>query len=120
LTSTIAILVVLHKIALETNYWTAVNFAFHIISIVVYFLILVGISIFPGYWPQGYGLIQHLFTTVSFWFALPMAFVICLLPDFVAKFVRRTWQPLKWQILQEQRKQDDKIVELPEITPAHD
>jgi len=120
LTSTIAILVVLHKIALETNYWTVVNIFFHLLSLALYFLILVGISIFPTYWPQGYGLIQHLFTTASFWFALPMAFVICLLPDFVAKFVRRNWQPLKWQILQEQRKQEIKTMELPEITPAND
>ncbi|KAJ1500168.1 hypothetical protein HMI54_011060, partial [Coelomomyces lativittatus] len=34
--------------------------------------------------------------------------------------VRRTWKPLKWQILQEQKIEEDKIVDLPEITPREE
>jgi len=116
---TAAILVVLHKIALETNSWTWVNHFFHWLSIVAYFITLIYVSFDAVNWPQGYGTIQHLIVTPTWYLFIFLVFWACLLPDIIVKYVKRQYFPEDWQILQERYRKNlvsnMEIMELPEM-----
>mmetsp|Transcript_6396 Transcript_6396/g.8898 ORF Transcript_6396/g.8898 Transcript_6396/m.8898 type:complete len:1206 (+) Transcript_6396:189-3806(+) len=113
--ATIGIFVVLAKIAWETKYWTWVNFAFEVLSLLVYFLVLLVISSLPSSWPDGYWMFFRLFSTPSWYLTILVGFFIALVPDIVYKVVQREYFPEKWQILQDifMTKKTDNPVELP-------
>jgi len=93
-----AIITVLMKIALEVNYWTN----FHLIglglSLLSYVLVLTAEDYFIS--SQEF-IVGRMLRMPDFWFFLLLIPCICLLPDLIYKYIRRTYYPEDWQILQE-------------------
>lgn len=104
LAATMVVLVVLLKIALSIHYWTGVLIGFQIGSFAVYIILEVLISSFPAYWPKGYFEAYTIVQVPSFWFALLLGVVFCLLPDWSFKCIRMNYFPENWHILRERER----------------
>lgn len=84
-TSTMAFLVVLFKMALETGYWTIGNQLAHWLSLLVYIILVVILTNMPSYWPPFYYALQKAASSPNFWLVIVIVFFICLIPDIVFK-----------------------------------
>jgi magnesium-transporting ATPase (P-type) len=84
-TSTMAFLVVLNKMALETGYWTIGNHLAYWGSLLVYILLVIILSNMLSSWPSFYYVLQKVVPSANFWLVIVIVFFICLLPDILLK-----------------------------------
>jgi len=100
---TFAVVIVLLRLAIETKYWvTPVHLAIEG-SIFLYFLILTIQSLMYKLFPDEYYVFEFTASTSVFYLMLVLIIVSSLILDIVYKFVQRTYYPLNWHILQEQK-----------------
>ena len=81
--STLAIVIVNCRMAIETRYWTLLTHIGIWGSIVAYFLCLLFYCALPGY--TMYWIIYFILSSPSFYFILVLVTVVALLPNFVGK-----------------------------------
>eukprot|EP00808_Paulinella_micropora_P008457 g73078.t1 len=95
-----AVLIVNVYIALETTTWTAVSVFFWTGSIAVWFLFFV---VYAGMFltPEILGVPKALFGTAHFWLVQMLGTVLCTIPHFAAKYIRRQYRSTLRDIVRE-------------------
>lgn len=98
---TMAVLVVTLRLAMETVHW--VFFTHFAIwgSLIFYFLVRLALSHMLSFDPGQYGLFALSFSTPSFWFSTVLVTATCLLPILAIKYLKRSYYPKEWYLLQE-------------------
>eukprot|EP01087_Luapelamoeba_hula_P011161 TRINITY_DN3003_c0_g1_i1.p1 TRINITY_DN3003_c0_g1~~TRINITY_DN3003_c0_g1_i1.p1 ORF type:complete len:1289 (-),score=252.87 TRINITY_DN3003_c0_g1_i1:164-4030(-) len=70
-------------------------------SVLIYIVTVVLENVISYFFPNQYFVFFYMLTIPSTWLWLVLSVVIILLPDLVAKFVKRAYYPEDWQVLQE-------------------
>ncbi|PRP86622.1 hypothetical protein PROFUN_05101 [Planoprotostelium fungivorum] len=95
------VLVVNLKVAVETYYWTWVNYAAILSTIAVWFIYSFLFNAIESVAGEEYWVTQKLWKAPSFWFFLIIITATCLIPDLSFRFIYRTYFPELRHIVQE-------------------
>jgi phospholipid-transporting ATPase len=95
------------KVALHTSYWTFYNHFFTWGSVAFWFIFVAVYANFEGIVPDAYGVSLRLFGTPVYWCGLAIVPVICLLPDYIAKYLARNYAHQPVHIVKEIEKFGD-------------
>ena len=92
------------KLMLETNTFTVVTWLAIVLNAGGYFVFILAYSFFGVVYPDAWDMYfvgPRMFMAARFWLAVTLVPVICLVPDLCWVFVRRTWFPEPYVIVQE-------------------
>jgi phospholipid-transporting ATPase len=89
------------KIALHTSYWTFYNHFFTWGSIALWFVFVSIYANFVKLLPDAYSIAFHLYGSPPYWIGIVLIPVICLLPDYTAKFIIRNWFTMPVHVVKE-------------------
>jgi magnesium-transporting ATPase (P-type) len=84
-TMSIAIFVVTAKVALETVHWIWLSHGSILVSLALYALLRVFLSVLIGFQPNEYGVFQALVQIPTFYACIVLCIVASLIPDFTFK-----------------------------------
>jgi len=98
---TAVVLVVNLKVAVETNYWTWINYLGLAVTIGFWFFYSFVFSAIYAVAGDEYYVTQHLWKTSSFWFFIVGITTACLVPDITIRYVSRTYFPEVRHVVQE-------------------
>jgi len=95
------VLVVNLKVAVETYYWTWLNYLGIAVTLGFWFLYSIIYTSFPEIAGQEYYVTQHVWASPSFWFFLVIITCVCLLPDMSFRYIYRNYFPETRHVVQE-------------------
>merc|ERR1711916_407660 len=98
------VLVVNAKVALEVKNWTWLNVISLVISIAMWFIMLIFASTVPSLFPETYWVSFQLFADPRYWLSMILIPTAALIPDFSYMFLRRQLYPRRVHIIQEMQK----------------
>jgi phospholipid-transporting ATPase len=99
---TVVIVVVNLKVAVETNYWTALSWITIIGSILAWFLFALTYSAICSVDTMDMcGIAQKVYRVPTYWLLVIVLAIICLIPDFTYKYWQRNYFPRPSQVAQE-------------------
>jgi len=98
---TMAVLVVTLRLALESVHWVFFTHFAVWGSLIFYFLARLALSNMLSFDPGQYGLFGLSFSTPTFWLSVLLVVITCLLPNFAVKYLKRSYYPKEWYLLQE-------------------
>merc|ERR1711916_148747 len=87
------VLVVNAKVALEVKNWTWLNVISLVISIAMWFIMLIFASTVPSLFPETYWVAFQLFADPRYWLSMILIPTAALIPDFSYMFLRRQLYP---------------------------
>lgn len=98
---TMAVLVVTLRLALETVHWVFYTHFAVWGSLIFYFLARLALSNMINFDPGQYGIMGLSFSTPNFWISTVLVVSTCLLPVVAIKYLKRSYYPKEWYLLQE-------------------
>jgi len=98
---TVVIMVVNIKIAIETDYFTWMNWVAILGSIGVWFLYANAYSAICSFSGNECGVMNHVWVTPSFWLLIVILTIICVIPDVTYNYWQRNYYPKAFQVIQE-------------------
>lgn len=81
------------RVMLEISTWTRVHVLFLAVSVLFYYLFMVGYSQLPTYAPEFYGVGTHMLALPVHWFSVLLVTVTCFVLDLAVEFARVQFRP---------------------------
>ena len=101
---TMAVLVVTLRLALESVHWVVFTHFAVWGSLVFYFLARLALSNMLEFDTGQYGIFELGLQTPTFWLSVILVVIACLLPNFAVKYLKRSYYPKEWYVLQEKNR----------------
>lgn len=98
---TMAIVVVTLRLALESVHWVFFTHFAVWGSLVFYFLARMALSNMLIFDPGQYGIFELSLSSANYWFSVILVVMACLLPIVAVKYLKRSYYPKEWYLLQE-------------------
>lgn len=98
---TMAVLVVTLRLALESVHWVFFTHFAVWGSLIFYFLARFALSNMISFDPGQFGIFELSFSTPNFWISTVLVVATCLLPIVAVKYLKRSYYPKEWYLLQE-------------------
>ncbi|GAM25814.1 hypothetical protein SAMD00019534_089890 [Acytostelium subglobosum LB1] len=116
LISTIAILVVNFKIALETKSWTIFSIGSILLSFLAFFIMLILYAMFLPLNSNMFDVFSVQLKTLTYHLCVIILVIISLIPDFIIKYYSLQYYPEDVQILREKRCLKNKEIQMKEMS----
>ncbi|PRP88866.1 hypothetical protein PROFUN_00334 [Planoprotostelium fungivorum] len=98
---TAIVIVVNLKVAVETYYWTWINYLALATTIGFWFLYSLVYTVIPSVAGDEYWVTPRVWSTPTFWLYLLIVTAVCILPDVTLKYLHRNYYPETRHIVQE-------------------
>ena len=92
------------RLAFHCRYWTILHWITFILSIGSWYFLAYVVTLSTSISSTLFGVVPQLYESASFWFVTLLITVVCMLPDFLMRAIRRQFFPLLFHRVQEATK----------------